>query len=487
MDSDLTRRAAPGTFAELWRVALPLVLSSGSLSLMHFMDRVFLTWYSTDALAASMPAGMLNWTVMSILIGTASYVNTFVAQYEGAGRKDRVAAAVWQGVYLSLTASLIIVFVAPFSVEIFALIGHAPAVQELEAEYFSVLCYGTIPVVMSSALASFYSGRGRTMTVMYVQFLQVGVTAVLDWGLIFGKGPFPQMGVTGAALATVLSYVAAVLCYVVLLSWSQTGREYRIWSNRRFDGQLFMRLMRYGLPTGLQWASDISAFTLFILLVGALGTEELAATNLAFSLNALAFIPMFGAGTAVMTLVGQRIGEGRPQLAVRTTWLAFRVSTAYMLAFAAAYVLLPDLMMRPFAQHVSAEEFGPLRDHAVVLLRFVALYSLFDGMAIVFGSACRGAGDTRFSLIFTVLSGWLLMVAPTAAAWWLYGGSLTVSWWAATVYIIVLGGGFLLRFQAGHWQSMRVIERDTIAEPVPFTEAPAMVPSPAGPAEPAPR
>src|SRR5262245_24124344 len=101
MESLAERSHSPGGFRELMQVALPLMLSSGTVALMQVTDRVFLTWYRTDALAAALPAGMLHWTVVALLIGTAMYVNTFVAQYDGAGRKDRVVASVWQGLYLS--------------------------------------------------------------------------------------------------------------------------------------------------------------------------------------------------------------------------------------------------------------------------------------------------------------------------------------------------------------------------------------------------
>lgn len=463
-------RQDAGSFAELMRIALPLVLSSGSLSLMTFVDRMFLTWYSTDALAAAMPAGMLHWTLMSVLIGTATYVNTFVAQYDGAGRADRAAASVWQGVYLSLLAGFSVVLIAPFSQEIFAskLIGHPPEVAALEAEYFGVLCVGAVPMVLAATLSAYFSGRGETLVLLYVNLLVSVLNGLFDWLLVFGIGPFPRWGMAGAAWATVGSNVVAMLCYFVLIHRSPAARAAGFFSRWRFDRELFGRLLRFGLPTGFQWLVDIAAFAVFLLFVGKLGTVELAATNLAFNLNSLAFIPMFGMGTAVMTLVGRRVGEGRPELAVRTTWLAFAGAGAYMLLFAALYVLVPDLILWPIAKGTPAAEYGPLRDVAVVLLRFVALYAFFDGMAIVFGSAIRGAGDTRFSLVFTLICGWSLMVVPTFAVWRWYGGSLLASWTACTVYIIVYGVGLLLRFQQGRWKSMRVTEA---------THSPPLLPS----------
>jgi len=455
---------APGSFGELWRVAVPLVLSSGSLTLMHTIDRVFLTWHSTDALAASMPAGILNWTVMSVLIGTVTYVNTFVAQYEGARQKSRVAASVWQGVYLSVAGGLCFLVFIPLSGPIFELIGHEESVRTLEARYFAILCAGTIPLVLSMALSCFYSGRGETHVVMWVNFLIAAVNISLDYVMIFGLGPIPEMGIVGAAWATNIAYVVGTLAFALLFTRERESREYGFWRSRGFDRAIFRRMMRYGLPAGYQFLADVAGFSLFIILVGMIGTKELAATSLAFNLNSLVFIPMFGVGTAVMTLVGQRIGEGRPQLAVRTTWLAFASVGTYVLCFVAVYLFLPRVILSPYAAFSNDADFAAVNDLTIMLLRFVALYSFFDGMAIVFGSAVRGAGDTRFSLIFTLVCAWTIMVLPTFIGRVTGRGTLTSAWWACATYVCVVGVGYMLRFQAGRWKTMRVIE-DFSAEP----------------------
>ena len=453
------RSAEPGSFAELWRVAVPLVLSSGSLSLMTVMDRVFLSWYSTESLAASMPAGMLYWTVLSALLGTAMYVNTFVAQYEGSGRKDRVAASLWQGIYLAFVGGVCLMGVIPFSRQLFALIGHAPEVQPLEARYFTTLCYGTVPYLLSTAMSCFYSGRGKTQVVMWVNFAVLFVDGTLNWCLVFGKGPFPELGIHGAALATIIGEGCGMLLYAFLLSREPRLSGYPVWTSRGYDRELFGRLLRYGLPSGLHFLADIAGFTTFIMLVGLIGKNELAATSIAFSLNALAFIPMMGIGTAVMTLVGMRIGERRPDLAVRTTWIAYGAALVYTLLWVVLYMFGPQLILEPYALFTK-EDFEPTRELVVFLLRFISLYAVFDATAIVFGSAIRGAGDTRFPLVYSFLSGWLLMVLPTYLAWRYAGGSLVISWSACAVYIVVVGIGLLLRFLGGAWKSMRVIEPD---------------------------
>src|SRR5262249_47768070 len=155
------------------------------------------------------------------------------------------------------------------------------------------------------------------------------------------------------------------------------------------------------LPAGFQQFLDIACWSVFVQLVGGMGTDQLSAMSLIFNLNALVFIPLLGLGTAVTTLVGHRIGEGRPQLAVRTTWLAVALAMIYSALFAGVYVLAPDLILRPYglAKHPEVHSL------VVFCLRFVAAYALFDAMAVIFNSAIRGAGDTRFAMQFSFSMG----------------------------------------------------------------------------------
>jgi MATE family multidrug resistance protein len=130
-----------------------------------------------------------------------------------------------------------------------------------------------------------------------------------------------------------------------------------------------------------------------------------------------------------------------------------------MLLIASAYVLIPDLFIRPFAARTDPEIFSEIYKTSVFLLRFVAVYSLFDAMNIVFASAIKGAGDTRFVMFMLLGLSSLFLVIPTYAAVVLFNQGLTVCWVIATTYIILLGVCFFLRFSGGKWQTMRVIER----------------------------
>lgn len=455
---------------ELLTIAIPLAISAGSVTMMHIANRLFLTWHSQEALAAVLPASMWNWTLISIFVGTAQYVNTFVSQYEGAKRPDRVASAIWQGAYFAIFGGILLTILSPLTAGVFYLFPHGDAVQKLEVQYFLIVCLGSLPVVLSGVLGCFFSGRQFTRITMVVNLTGSLINIVLDYILIFGWGPIPSYGIAGAAWATVTAEFSILFIYLFLLWRSQDAKRYQLWSAWRFDRELFLRMLRFGLPSGFHFFVDVCGFSVFIMLIGLIDGRVLAATTLAFNLNTMAFLPVVGLGSAVSILVGKRIGEGRPNAAAQTTWLAVGIAMIYMLIFGAIFVGLPDLILSPYAHEGNAEDFAAIRPVVIRLLWFVAAYSLFDAMAIVFGAALRGAGDTRFAMLFSFFCGWALMVLPTWIGVRYYHWGVLAAWSACTVFVVTLGLGLGLRFYRGKWRSMRVIETAPPPDAVPVGE-----------------
>jgi MATE family multidrug resistance protein len=456
-------------------LAIPLILSTSAWSIQHFIDRMFLTWYSPEAVAASMPAGLLNFTFISIFQGIAGYVGTFVAQYYGAGMHKRIGPSIWQGNYVALAGGAFLLLLIPLAQPFFNWVGHDPLVQTNEITYFKILCLGGFPVIASAALSSFFSGRGKTWPIMWINFLATGVNLLGDYLLIFGHWGFPEMGIKGAAIASVISAFVAFLVYLLLFARPEYNHKYHLLSGWRFDRELFGRLWRFGFPNGLQFFLDMAGFTAFLFFVGRLGTENLAATNIAFNINTLAFMPMIGFGIAVSILVGQNLGKNRSDLAERSVYAGFHLTLLYMGAIAACYMFLPQIFLAPFAANAKPEEFDRIREIAVVLLRFVAIYSLFDAMNIIFASAIKGAGDTRYVMRMIVVLSSTLLVIPSYIALVKFNANIYVAWTILTVYVIILGFAFLFRFLGGKWKTMRVIEEIPEGLPVNYPENPTEV------------
>jgi MATE family multidrug resistance protein len=415
-------------------------------------------------MAAAMPAGMLHFMMLCLPLGIAGYTNTFVAQYHGAERPGRIGLAIGQGVWVGILTAPVFLATIPLAPFVFRWAGHEPAVARLEVIYYQTLCYDAGAAVMSAALAAFFTGRGRTKVVMSVDMFAALVNVALDYAWVFGRFGFPEMGIAGAAWATVVAQWTKAAIYLALIMAPKYRRRYGTSALFRIDRPLMIRLLRYGGPNGLQLLVEVAAFSLFILLMGRLGQEAMASTTLAFNVNSIAFVPMLGLGLAVTTMVGQQLGRNRPRLAARATWTALCMALAYMGTMAALYLIVPDWFLAGHAAGTPPEEFARLRDITVVLLRFVAAYCLFDAMCIIFAGALKGAGDTRFILLTNLLTSPL----PVLAAWWgiAVGGWGPIGcWWVITLWITAMGWIYLARFLQGRWRSMRVIEPELLSAP----------------------
>jgi MATE family multidrug resistance protein len=419
---------------------------------------MFLSWYAPEAIAAAMPAGMVYFSIVSIFMGTAGYASTFVAQYYGAKRFDRIGPALWQGVYVSLAGGFALLCLIPFGESIFRLVGHDELVQHSEVVYFQIICLGGGPYIASYALSGFYSGRGRTWPVMWVNIFATAVNLILDYALIFGHWGFPEMGIKGAGIATVIAGIFSLLAFLALISTGAYNQTYHTIKGWRPERQLFVRLLRFGVPSGVQFFLEMVGFTVFVLLVGRLGTISLAATNIAFNINTLAFMPMIGCGIAISMLVGQYLGADKPDFAQTSAYSGFHLTFAYMTSIAAAYLLLPNIFVTPFALQADPQAFSEIYQYCIILLRFVAVYSIFDTMNIIFCSAIKGAGDTRFVMFMTVILSVFVLILPTYLAIVVFEYGLMISWLLATIYVIMLSVAFYFRFLNGKWKTMRVIE-----------------------------
>jgi MATE family multidrug resistance protein len=453
-----SRWGTVGGYRDFLALALPLILSTASWSIQHFVDRVFLAWHSTQSMAAALPAGMSNFVFVSFFLGLAGYVNTFVAQYVGARRPERVGASIWQGSYLSLGAGVAALGMLPLARPLFDLIGHDPAIRSEEVAYFRILCFGTGPFILATALSCFYSGQGKTWIVLIVNASATCVNIGLDYVLIFGHWGFPTMGIRGAAWATNLAAAFSALLFGLLILQRRNREEFGTLSQWRFDRDLFRRLLRFGIPSGVNFMLDILAFSFFVLIVGRLGTLELVATNMAFNVNSLAFMPLIGCGIAVSTLVGQRLGQNLPDKAEYCAWSGMHLALGYMSTMAVLYMCVPEWFLMPYGLGAHGEDFAAAQTLAEGLLQIVAIYCVFDGMYIVFTSALKGAGDTRYVMLVSIALSWLVLLIPAFVGIAYFDVGIWTLWAFLCAYIAAAGIVFYWRFKSGAWKTMRVIE-----------------------------
>ena len=244
---------------------------------------------------------------------------------------------------------------------------------------------------LPAANRAFYTGRGLTGIVMLVNCIGTLLDISLEYTFIFGAFGFPRLGIGGAGLTTAISNWSTVLMFWLLMRRPKERAEFGL-DDHHFDWGLFRRLIRFGLPSGLPQLVESVAFSMLTIFIARASDVAGAATSIALTINAMAFVPMIGMNITVTTLVGQKLGENRPDLAERATWTAMILGTVYTGLFAMLYVAIPDaflILHTAFA----GDDFADVRTTTVYLLRFMAIYCLFDATQIVLiGAPARRGG-----------------------------------------------------------------------------------------------
>ena len=446
-------------YRKVLRISLPLVISMSSTMIMEFTDRVFLANYSLDAIAAALPAGITAFLLISFFLGTAQYLNVFVAQYSGSGRPQRVGAVLWQGIYFSVLSGVALAGLSFLAEPLFRLGGHPIEVQVLEAIYFKVLCLGSGILVIGTALSCFFSGRGQTRLVMIITMIGTLFNIPLDYALINGIWIFPEWGIRGAAIATVMSWSLVTLIFALLVFTRENDRAFKVLTQRTVEADLFGRLLRYGIPSAIQFSLDIFAFTFFIFMVGRIGKIQLAATNMVFSINSLAFMPMMGFSLGTSTLVGQALGRNRVNDAVAVTKATIHIVLGYIFILLILFLFLPQPLLELFRpRHLAPENFAPIVSIGIILLRFVAAYIFFDALYMVCIGVLKGAGDTRFIMCSIGVLSLAIMILPVYIGVEVFGAGLYYAWSCATAFVFFLFTVSFWRYRQGHWKNVRVIE-----------------------------
>ncbi len=422
------------------------------------IDRIFLGNFSTEALGAAMAVMGVFWVPMALLQGTAQYVTTFVAQYTGAHEDSKIGACLWQAIYVSVLGGTAFLFLNFESEWFYRLVGHAQNVQVLEIEYFNAMAFSALPIALVAAVSGFFTGLGQTKKVIGINFTGLFFNVLLGYVMIFGNWGFPRMGVTGAGYATAIATYIAAAYGLILVFNEKNEKRFRVFSDWRLDFSLLKQFLKYGLPSGAQWAFEGVAFTVFLILMGQTknGEAALAGSSIAVTVMMLSVLPSMGVAQAVMTLVGQRLGEKLPERAAVTTWDGVKISSIYMGCVALSFFLVPEFYLSWFHNEENPGLWGEVSALVPILLKTVAVFTVMDSMYLNISFALKGAGDTRFVSVVALLVPWPFMVLP---AFLVRGWNDAVLWaWAfVAAYSFVVTGILVARFRRGKWRGMSVI------------------------------
>ncbi len=468
----LSGRSRSEDLRQLMTIAWPNVASTAAETVLSFVDYAIVSALGAAAQAAVSSGAMIYFSVFAMLLGTMVCVTTVVSQSFGAGRLRDCAAYGWQGIWLSLVFGAVGVLLWPVIPAFFALVGHEPAVQAMETDFARIRLCGLAFAGMAVALGHFFNGIHRPRINTYTVVGCVLLNIVLTYGLVLGKWGLPAMGVAGAALGSVIANAARVAWLMAAMLWGRSTAQFEAIRAWPLDFDKMRRLVRVGLPSGLSFVLDITAWTmLLVVIIGRFGTDSLAATATCWRFTELSFMPAVGIGFAVATLVGRSIGEGQLSLARRWAAMGTVINMIYMGLMAVIFVVFGRPLMELFNSEPEVVRLGAR------FLVFAAIFQLFDAVAITYMNALRGAGDTRWPAVMSAVLSWGFMVTAAAVVahirpeWGASG-----PWACSTGAVIIMGILLAGRWRHGAWEKMDVIWRRgaeaDVVEASPFEQFP---------------
>ncbi len=474
MNTESANRYPPGGIREVLKISTPLLISMGSHVMMQFCDRMFLAWSSPIYLQAAMPAGVLAFTLCCWFMELAGYSNTFVAQYHGAGKPRRCARSTGQGILIALGTWVPMLLLIGPGTFLIKHSGHPPAAIEQEIVYYRILMIGSVALPLGAAASSFFTGRGDTLTPMYTHLLANTVNIILDYMLIFGKFGAPEMGIRGAAWATIASSMISPIILLSLFLSKRYAEHYATRKAFRPDRDLIRRILRFGMPAATNIFLDVSSFAVFVMIVGSMGGQSLTANNAAFSVNHIVFMPLMGFGIAASTLVGKYQGMKRPGIAARSAITAWKIGSLYMLFFALTFAFFPRFYLSFFTKwgsgSINVDEILPLGRQFLLMM---ALWGLFDAANLILSGALKGAGDTKFVMYYSLGMAWGLWVPVQLVLAKVFKMGIIAHWVWLCLYIVILSIGYSVRFFRGKWKDIEMIGPPPPAHPPALTGTPA--------------
>jgi len=437
------------TFALAW----PLVIAQLAQNALHTTDVIMLGWLGPRYLAAGALATTFLMPFLVGAIGVVGAVAPLVAQARGARNIKAVRRIVRQGCWAAIFLAACLVPVILQIRSIFAALGQDPEATIMAEQFMQIAAFSLFPALLIIPLRSLLSAFDATRIILVITVLGVVFNAAINYVLIFGHFGFPRLELRGSAIATLSTNVVML---IAMLTYVVTHRRFRrfhilirFWKP---DWMRFREIFRIGTPIGLTVLAEVGLFTAAALLMGRLGTDEVAAHAIALQCASIAFMVPLGLGIAATIRVGMAYGRGDLEGIRKAGWTAFVLGTAFMALSCVLFIGFAPFIVGLFLDtHTEAN--GNALVLAATFLVVAGLFQLVDGAQVVAAHALRGLSDTTVPMVFAIVGYWAIGL-PTAYILGFVVGWRGVGIWiglaiALAVVAVVLVARFALRERLG--------------------------------------
>jgi putative MATE family efflux protein len=436
---------------EILKLAWPAIAEMVLHTFIWVVDTAMVGRLGAQALSAVGLSGSVYWNVLWVFSAIAVGAMAIVARSVGAGDTRRAAHAAGQALLISIALGILFTFGTYFSAPlIFGLGGFEKNVSVMGVEYLRIIGAGSVLLVLTKVGAGVLRGAGDTRTPMFVAVVANTINAIGDYVLIFGLMGFPELGVRGAAIATLVANLAGGILTLVALFQKRSRLSIGIGDLLRLDMITIKTLVNLSIPAAVEETLMSTARILSSFMITSLGTVAFAAHQVTIAAESLSFMPGSGFSTASGVLVGQNLGAGRADRARRVAYRSIRYAVIVMGGSALIFFSIPRLIVSFFTN-----------DAEVILLASTCLWiagleQVFIGIGDTFRGSLRGAGDTVSALRMTAIGTWLLRVPVVALIIYVFHLSLPAVWVGICfewVIRAVLGWKY---FSRGNWESIEL-------------------------------
>jgi MATE family multidrug resistance protein len=385
-------------------LGLPLVGGHLAQIAIGVTDTIMLGWYGVDALAAVTLAASYFFVLFLMGAGFAFAVMPMVATFDAEEDEVSIRRVTRMGLWLSIAYSVAIMPIMIWSESLFLFLGQEPTVAADAQQYLRIAGFGMFPWLVAMVIKSYLAALERTQVVFWIALLATVCNGLINYALIFGNWGAPEMGIQGAAIASVFTQLIGMLGVVVyaILVVPQHPVFVRVW---RADWEMLMRVFRLGVPIGFTGLSETGLFTATAVMMGWLGTVPLAAHGIALQCAGITFMLHLGISNVATIRAGNAFGRGDREHLAKGAYVVFAMSLVAALLAVVGFLLWPEPLVLAFMQPSE-----PARDQILVigvgLLAMAALFQLVDGAQVIALGLLRGVQDTKVPMYMAAFSYW---------------------------------------------------------------------------------
>jgi multidrug resistance protein, MATE family len=430
------------------RLAVPVVIIQVGLMTMGVVDTIMVGHISAQALAAVALGNLYFFSLAIFGMGTLLVLDPVVAQAVGAGDPPAVARAVQRGVLIAALLAIPTAGLLTCGDAVFTWARQPAEVIPQAARYALWSAPGALPFLLFIVLRQSLQSMGRTGSIVTSIVVANLANAALNWALIFGHLGLPAMGVVGSAVATSVSRGLLAGGLLVLARRQLMPYLLPLRPEIRELAPL-TRMLRLGLPIGVQHLVEFGAFALVALMMGWMGTREMAGHQIAINLAALTFMVPLGVGDAASVLVGQAVGQGDPARTRSSARAALALGATFMSITAALFLGCPGALARLYSRDLDVIAI------AATLIPLAGVFQVFDGLQVVSAGVLRGMGDTRGPMLIGFLGYWGLGLPISVYLGFSAGQGPAGLWWGLVIGLAVVAAALLLRLRSRLARSQR--------------------------------